>query len=350
VLFNICLTIFLLLLLELLFGNWLHPNRMNRLNLLRNIQITYENNLYPPTDQRIVYRRDEYGFRGTYSSPAKIDVLTMGGSTTDQRYITEGKTWQDVIAKDFSRAGKTVTIVNAGVDGQTTYGLIKDFDWWFPNIPNLKVKYYLLYIGINDFFFSDMTTYDDLVRNENSPSLGTLISENSAIFRLMQMLRGTQVQGVDGVIQHRRVDFQAIKWTKIPNAKDYPALMKEHLAAYRGRLRLLVEKIGQAHAIPICVTQTMRSFKVISDEVWGIDKLAPYDNTQINGVDEYYMMQLLNQATIDTCKSMGGKVIDLAGEMQENWIDSDFYDFYHNTPQGAEKLGHFLYNKIKEPF
>ena len=41
--------------------------------------------------------------------------------------------------------GKDVYVVNAGVDGQSTVGHIKNFDWWFPNIPDLKVKYFLFY-------------------------------------------------------------------------------------------------------------------------------------------------------------------------------------------------------------
>ena len=37
-------------------------------------------------------------------------------------------------------------------------------------------------------------------------------------------------------------------------------------------------------------------------------------------------------------------LIDLAGEL--DFEDSDFYDSYHNTPQGAAKIGRYLYQKM----
>lgn len=36
--------------------------------------------------------------------------------------------------------------------------------------------------------------------------------------------------------------------------------------------------------------------------------------------------------------------LDLATEL--HFADGDFYDFEHNTPQGAEKIGHWLAGKL----
>ena len=41
----------------------------------------------------IDYQRDEFGFRDRESKFSDIDILTIGGSTTDERFIKDGDTW-----------------------------------------------------------------------------------------------------------------------------------------------------------------------------------------------------------------------------------------------------------------
>ncbi len=75
-----------LLILELLFGNWLRSDRLNRLHLIKGVELKYDvDGLYPATNTQIIYKRDVYGFRGNYGKPDGIDILTVGGSTTDQK-------------------------------------------------------------------------------------------------------------------------------------------------------------------------------------------------------------------------------------------------------------------------
>jgi hypothetical protein len=328
---------------EVAYGSWFNQHRLNRLNLIRSTTITYKaNHLYSPSPQSIVYRRDEFGFRGTYSSPDQIDILTVGGSTTDQRYLTDGETWQDVLAREFEHNGKTVSVVNAGVDGQSTLGHIKDFDWWFPSIPKLHARYFLFYVGINDFHMENYNRYDDLVNS----NFVTALRDNSAIYYLYRTLRGVYRAQVVEQIAHRAVDFQAIKWTHRPMITEHEPLMRERLQGYRERLRILGDKVHALGGMPICVTQTERKFKSDGKRIVGDATPFRYENATINGVDQYKLMQLINQVTLETCPEIGGVGIDLAGELQ--FDDSDFYDFIHNTPQGAAKVGTYLYSKLKD--
>jgi hypothetical protein len=132
--FNIVLLGVGVIVLELVFGSWFHPNPIKRLNLVRDYQRHYDATLLYAGATDIMYTRDEWGLRGRYPALNDIDIVTLGGSATDQRYISDGKTWQDVMAREFAREGRHVSVVNAGVDGQSTLGHIKDFDWWFPTI------------------------------------------------------------------------------------------------------------------------------------------------------------------------------------------------------------------------
>ena len=105
-----------LVVLELAFGNWVRPDQLNRLNLLKTREIRYDvDGAYETDHTYTVYRRDAYGFRGSYPSLSEIDVLTLGGSTTDQRHIHEGETWQDVLHENF--AGDYDGLMKERLDG-----------------------------------------------------------------------------------------------------------------------------------------------------------------------------------------------------------------------------------------
>ena len=190
---NVLLLLIGVFLLEIIFGGWLSANRLNKLNLIRDVDLTYDvGDLYQADNKQITYKRDSYGLRGNYGTPGQVDMLTVGGSTTDQRFISEGATWQDVMQREFAAHGKTVRFANAGVDGQSTYGHIKDFDWWFPYIPNLKVRHFLFYIGNNDFHKEVNNEYDDLYDRPTSTYgfLKERIKERSVFYHWYRTWQG----------------------------------------------------------------------------------------------------------------------------------------------------------------
>lgn len=73
---------------------------------------------------------------------------------------------------------------------------------------------------------------------------------------------------------------------------------------------------------------------------------AEYDRTRINGVDYHHLIEEIHVVTMSVCSEMGGICIDLANELE--WELDDFYDWAHNTPPGAEKIGHFVYERLKD--
>ena len=152
-----------LLIFEFLFGGWLKTGDITSLNIPHDVDMTFKvDHLYGESGERSHYLRDVYGLRGSYPDVSRIDFLTIGGSATDQRYITEGRTWQDWIHKDFQQEGREISVVNAGIDGQSTQGHLLDFQLWFPKVPNFHPRFILLYLGVNDFFTSKDYHNDDL--------------------------------------------------------------------------------------------------------------------------------------------------------------------------------------------
>jgi hypothetical protein len=334
--------------LELAFGNWLHPNRLNRLNLLKDREIRYEvDGLYETPHSYTLYRRDAHGFRGPYASVSDIDILTLGGSTTDQRHIHEGETWQDVLRENFAAHGRSVSVVNAGIDGQSTYGYLKNFEWWFPSVEGLRVRYCLVYVGINDFYKDAGAERDDLLRYGEGSLVG-VVKERSAIYHLYRLLRGIYAAEVQHGLSHTKVDFTSMPWTTTPIAGDYDLLMRERLDGYRERLASLLEAIHEFGAVPILVSQRSMKYKLVDGRVLGVADAENYDGVTINGVDYYHMLSRLNRQTRDACLPPDCLFLDLAVELDLN--EGDFYDFNHTNPAGSKKIGDYLHTKLRHLF
>ncbi len=321
--------------LELIFGEWLDIKKLNRLNLVRDC-VRHHNvsELYHAPDPIIRYSRDKYGLRGSYDTPREIDILTVGGSTTDQRYIDDGKTWQKALQKHLRQAGINMRVANAGVDGQSTYGHLKNFEWWFPFIPGLNPDYILFYVGLNDFH-----------KNAENPK-DLLIKEKSALWYMFRTLRGTYEAKIIRQIGHRSINFAELEWTGKRLQEDY-SFMEPRLTAYARRLRKLVDLTREMGAEPVFVSQPSRKYKFTPEKkLWGNSAVNSYDDHPYNGVDYYYMIRKLDSVTKAVAAEKKVPFIDAGG--YHEWTDADFYDFEHMTPQGSEKLGILLSNQLKK--
>ncbi|MGH6660813.1 MAG: SGNH/GDSL hydrolase family protein, partial [Rhodospirillales bacterium] len=204
---------------ELAFGGWLFGHNYGTLVIPKNFTRVFDvDSLYG--GGRVLYRRDKHGLRGQYHSHSDIDILTIGGSTTNEIFIDEDATWTAVIAREFEAAGRPVTVVNAGVDGQSTVGNIKNFDLWFPKIPGLKARYVLALLGINDaaviksgenyfagpFRKSKQDRMVDLLR----PTKQYLIN-NSALYALFRNIRGI-IRARDAKLIHSSNSYTGTEW------------------------------------------------------------------------------------------------------------------------------------------
>ena len=134
------------LIVELIFGSIFFGTNYGLLVVDRNVSRKFDTTDRYAGGGIIEYRRDEHGLRGRYADLSKIDILTIGGSTTNEILVDEGKTWSDQLGKFFSRAGRPIVVVNGGVDGQSTVGHLKVFELWFPKIHNFRPYTFVFHI------------------------------------------------------------------------------------------------------------------------------------------------------------------------------------------------------------
>ncbi len=327
--------------LELIFGGWIKQDPMSGLNILKNTSFESDPSELYSWPEKIHYHRDAFGLRGLEKGLDQVDILTIGGSTTDQRYLDDNATWQEVFEDKLKHAGIDIDIVNAGVDGQSTRGNLKNFELWFPQLKNLKPDFVIVYTGINDAFSDDTSNYDDVAGNQ---TLKGIIKSKSAMYRLYQTARGVYQAKVRFPLSHRSIDFQTKEWTAAPLIPDKTQILKPRLDAYQDRLILIGNKIKAWGAKPIFITQTSRLFRDDENKILGIKDPLPYGEQQINGVDFYDILMAFNESTLKVCHEENGICLDLSSQV--HFINEDFYDYFHNTPAGAMKIADYLFSQI----
>ena len=96
---NIFFFVFLIMVIELILINKIYKKKLNFEDVLCSVNLTYKNDLYSGT-KNINYIKDRYGFRGLRKNVNEIDILTVGGSTTDERYLQTEDTWSEKLEKN----------------------------------------------------------------------------------------------------------------------------------------------------------------------------------------------------------------------------------------------------------
>lgn len=329
---NFALLLVLVAAVEVLFGTWFSTDPLDELGLPRSVAVQVSPQSLYADGKDFTYRRDTWGFRGDNADPSRITILTIGGSTTNQLYVAENQTWQKVLERQFHENGRTdVVVANAGVDGQSTVGHLQGLREWFPNVPGLKPRFVLAYVGINDTQVSG--TWVDTLRHN---SFHRIIKQRSAVFRLSRQISG-MVIAKRAKLTHQAVDYANTKWTD-SGAEAVPA-GDSNIEQYRQRLKLMADEIHAMGAVPVFVTQTRGDFKHVGGKLLGmVTEGGP------NGIDQYNALAPYNVATRQVCRENGLLCLDLAKELA--FADGDFYDYLHNTPAGAEKIGRWLYAKL----
>lgn len=347
---NIGVLLFLLLIVELFFGSWIFKkNNLNHLNIIHDSVFKFQvESLYDNQNKEITYSRDKYGLRGksTYNHPEKIDILTIGGSTTDQRYIDDALTWQEILELNLKSKGVSLNVSNAGIDGQSTYGHLKNFELWFPLIPDLKPKYILFYVGFNDFYKEEDKSSFDKMNLFNSSSVADNIKYKSAIYNLARKVRGI-IKAKKVKIGHEKIDFSKYNYVskRLLNETECEDYIQNKLSQYRERLEALIKYTHDYGAIPIFVTQPGLKYKFTqTGEITGIDEKEPYGKYEINGLDFYYILTKMNRVLYELGEEFDISVVELTDLVI--WNENDFYDFSHMTPQGAKKVGNEMAERL----
>ena len=341
---NLILFMIVLMLTEIVFGSWFGEN-YGTLVIPKDMDRRFDvSGLYQRNDPKIRYTRDGNGFRGDYQEPSEIDILAVGGSTTNEIIIDDRETWTYVLQSLFHKQDRSVYFVNGGVDCQSTVGHLANFDYWYPKISNFKPKYILFFIGINDTVITKTGYLSKQDRFFNYTStIKQYLLNYSAIYTLFRNIRGT-LRARKANLIHGARRFPGHNWQRgmtQPNVRKIEKEYEVQLIAYRKRIELLVARTKNLGATPILVTQHDATYRINGSEVYG-RKLKNGDVDYGN----YSILAAHNRSVMKVCKKIDAICIDLFAKLR--FDDGDHYDTIHTTPSGSYKIGKFLLEQLHD--
>ena len=333
---NLAIFIFGIVIIELFFGTWL--KNLNYSNLLIPRQQTNIISSFPYKHNTLgIYSRDKNGFRANQYSLNQIDILILGGSTTEERDVDDKKIWTKIFEKNLRKEYK---VLNAGIGGQTSFGHSSMFNMWFSRHPDLNPDFIIIYLGINDaLYFVESLNNKNILnkgRQLNSSNRDTLTSigfidrsiqylKNNSIFHSVYLIiKGNMISKKYEISYNSNPNIFSAYHQEAPinNIKPGEKISNIFIDYYYKNLREISEHSKNYNAKTILVTQ------VISKNHWLYDYLNK-----------------INILTMSFCKTNKINCINLKDnklKLKEN----HFYDGIHTTPDGSKLIGEFISDKF----
>ena len=313
-------------------------NVTRQANILRNFEFNYDvSSAYRSATPMVNYVRNDFGLRDDCSHTEKIEILTVGGSTTDQRYVPFESTYQQVLKERFAKEfGSFGCVTNAGVDGHSTWGHIFSFEKWFPLIPNLSPSFVVLYVGVNDADFQrrnkPLAGFDIIGSQGIKARLKRfeLVQQLIPIYRYLKKFDEKSRSAYGG---HARKSYGLDDYTVSKLSENTVSLVRENTEAFRGRFKRLLKHVKDLGANPICVSQPHRFVSNKGAAKYGVENVF---GAGYNGLDYDQSIRALNIVIADLC---GKYFLDL---YNYKFYDGDFYDGVHTTGVGSRRIGNAI--------
>lgn len=327
-----------IIIIELFFGYWFDEDNLGpymREYRMKKVQysVKYENDYYD-----FIYKRNYHGFRGDEIDLEEIKAVLIGGSTADERYKPENLTITGFLNRKFKKDKIDIKITNAGIEGQSTFGHIYNFQNWFPKLKGFNPEYFIFYVGINDSKnFTEKNKKNpigDINNNSKLKNFKDNLKSRSIFYDLLRKIKHKYysnekkiVYDFDHGIKNYNKDnkFKFLKFDEALKLYDLNFLLKKYerpIALYLKNIDTLVENSKIFGAKPIFINQ-------LSHEGYLSERLLT-----------------LNYSLINHCKLKNYSCIDLAKKLNG---EKDFWwDGLHTTAKGSEVIAEIIYPELKK--
>jgi lysophospholipase L1-like esterase len=323
------------------------------ISLPANVHFDIRNPGLPGIDAVVSYSRNSIGFRGPeppLDLGRYLSLITVGGSTTECLFLSDGETWPALLEKDLQHSFRDVWVNNGGFDGHSTFGhlvLIKDY------VTELKPKVVLLMAGINDMNFTGGTPMDKSLAERHGgetyllnvlrgwstdgtgPSLLSRAAQYSELAALVQNLaRYREAKRLD--LPHRALDLHSMaRYTGPPHVIEQQlAGIRNNRGPFAERLKQIYDLTNAAGIDLVLVTQSA---------LWGagVDDVTGVEVGDIaialgNARSFWQGLEIFNDALRELGRQHDLLVIDLATEMPKS--SRYYYDGLHFNPVGAARV------------
>ena len=358
--------LFFIFIFEIFFGNWNSPHTSS-IKKIKNTKLIQKNIWYKSKDNeddKIEIFINNYGLRGKANDRAlrDLDILFIGGSTTIQSTITDGKTFIDVLYNYFKKVNKkNLFFLNGGEDAHDTKSHIQSLKKRFKELK-LKPKYILFFIGQNEGLNSHV--YDRLLDIKN-PLLIKIYNSSFVINKMFEarIYLGTLILNpykfhkwhLNGYVplENDLVDdnFEEINEDKLFEKKLIEEIQLELNNTKENIISLSEIVIKEYQSIPIFMNLVKATYSLEENKIRVfkepiIDKSIVNLNHNHDKKINYYYPKVLANNIQNTCKTIE-KAICIDAFNNSNLVYTDFHDFVHFKPSGAKKLGKLIFEKIQ---
>lgn len=325
-----------------------------RVELPVNTTLRIEDHGHEGLNDPIDIRFNSLGFRGPEPSADQsvVRIVTVGGSTTQCLYLSEGQTWPDQVAKELSAEGPDVWINNAGLDGHSTFGHLQLMDHVQAADPDII----LFYVGINDVDRIDLNGFDkDLARGDRRAEESFLktcyrkLVDTSECVCLLDAWRRHRQAASRGLTHFSSIDHgdfedaATVQWSDAERQRRIDEMDERAVSGYAKRLEGLIARANACGAVPVLMTQAVL-FGDAVDPVTGTD----LSRVKIGSEDGFVLsrkLEVYNQVTRDTARKEDVLLIDLASELPKS--SAYYYDWIHNNNAGASAIGGIVASQIE---
>lgn len=325
----------------------------NKIQLPKNKVTIIENTKYDKMDREIRQTKNSLGFRGDEPPPGlakKLSVIAVGGSTTECYYLSDGKTWPEVLGQDLKSEFPDLWVNNAGLDGHSTYGHAILLNEYIRDIP-VKVITYL--VGMNDIGLDKSNPYDAFFQGvvdyskahpDATPSLWQAIRERRGILAALAshsrlanavLTISRSVQASQGGLGHGQIDLTKVgplPMTDNQKRTDLETHKATFVPLFRKRLDSLIEQTRALGIEPVLITQPA---------LWGYGQ-DPTTGVALGPRSGHFWdrLELYNDVTRQLGAERGVTVIDLARQMPKD--SRLYYDWMHYTTLGAKVVAEIV--------
>lgn len=355
IIINLLILSIIIIVIELTFGYWFSKDNWgDQIRSWRYKKVEYTSE-FNNKKYNFLYKRNSYGFRGEENDPSKIKIVFLGGSTGNERFIPEELTIVGRINTFLESKGFKYRIHNASVDGQSSIGFINNFKIWFPRINNFNPKIYVIYLGVNERYYTDydpnpidisnnkfkggVNDFDTLRKARVKDQIFDRIKNNSFLYekgKVVQLKYFTpkkRTASYDpnkfktsfGTVEMNNLNFiNSNQANKIHNKEELLIKYSLYDKSLTKRLEYLNKIIKNRNAFPIFINQVM-----------------------VNGQGSEFMF-ITNVIIRKYCINNNIDFIDLASEVELEL--TDFYDDFHTTPEGSNKIATSIQNDLLKFF
>ena len=341
--YNILFIILLISITEIVLGSWFKSDSFG--STIRNGRL--KDRLYEVEHNgkkyEFRYKKNFYGFRGEEVDPKNIKIFFLGSSQANEKYKPEELTIVGRLNSYLINDGfNEIKIYNASQEGYSSFGFNKFLLEFYPKIKNFHPKKMILHIGLTD----GELCKDFINKKENSKFESKFVTDN--------LVEIDKIKRLKDYIKNNSFFIGKLKIIQL-----------KYFNQEKQRITTFAEKIKEQSNIEyIDYFEAKEIYSMIEME----KKYSPCKNVILNNLNKILMFSKRNKIKISLISNITYKgvrddwlfytnllISDFAEKNSLLFIDLskiknftvfDFYDNYHTTPIGSEKIAKFIYPKV----